>query len=376
MAHIRRLSGGRWQARYRDLEHVEHARNFRTKVEAQRWLDEVTASRVRGDYVDPRGGRVTVGEYAEGWYSTTVVLKPKTRLSYRSLLDVHVLPRWGSVELGGVTASGVSEWVAAIAAKRSASTTRQALGVLRVILDLAVRDRRLAVNPAARVRQPHLPITEQRFLTAQELTSLAEATTSARDRILVLILGWCGLRFSEAIALRGSDLDLLRRRARVERAAVEVGGSVMVGTPKTNQARTVTFPGFLADDLAALIGTLDGDLLFPDERGGLLRNTNWRRRAFDRAAKGAGLAPPLLRVHDLRHTAASLSIHAGASVKAVQSQLGHASATMTLDRYGHLWPDELDALSDALDTVAARLPADSVRTPIRDSQVLALENRR
>jgi integrase len=340
-------------------------------VEAQRWLDEVSASRVRGDYVDPRGGRITVGEYAERWYATTVVLKPKTRLGYRHMLNVHVMPRWGSVELGAVTASGVSEWVAVIAAKRSASTTRQALGVLRGVLDLAVRDRRLAVNPATRVKQPRLPITEQRFLTAQELTTLADATSCARDQMLVLILGWCGLRFSEAIALRGTDFDLLRRRARVERAAVELGGTVIVGSPKTHQARTVTFPGFIADDLAAYMGKLGGDLLFPDERGGFLRNTNWRRRAFDRAAGVAGLTPPPLRVHDLRHTAASLSIHAGASVKAVQSQLGHASATMTLDRYGHLWPDELDALSDALDAVATNLRADSVRTAWSDGQVLA-----
>jgi hypothetical protein len=68
--------------------------------------------------------------------------------------------------------------------------------------------------------------------------------------------------------------------------------------------------------------------------------------------------------------AVPLSIHAGASVKAVQSQLGHASATMTLDRYGHLWPDELEALSDALDQVASRASADSVRTAALDAEVV------
>jgi integrase len=83
-----------------------------------------------------------------------------------------------------------------------------------------------------------------------------------------------------------------------------------------------------------------------------------------------------LRVHDLRHTAAALSIHAGTSVKAVQSQLGHASATMALDRYGHLWPDELEALSDALDAIEARLPADSLRTHERETKVMTLGDRR
>jgi integrase len=133
-------------------------------------------------------------------------------------------------------------------------------------------------------------------------------------------------------------------------------------------------PRFLADDLAGYLSVARGELLSPDERGGSLRNTNWRRRVFDPAVARARLSP--LRVHDLRHTAASLSIRAGASVKAVQSQLGHASATMTLDRYGHLWPDELEALSDALDVVAARAGADSLRTPEPTGEVVALANRR
>ncbi len=188
-------------------------------------------------------------------------------------------------------------------------------------------------------------------------------------------MGWCGLRFGEAIALRGSDVDVLRRRIRVERSAVEVGSKIVVGAPKTHQARTVTTPRFLAEDLAAYLRTADlSGLLFTDERGGYLRNTNWRRRAFNPVATRAKLTP--LRVHDLRHTAASLSIRAGASVKAVQMQLGHRSTTMTLDRYGHLWPDELDALSDALDVVAARSAADSVRTPEPSGEVVALTNRR
>jgi hypothetical protein len=99
MAHIRKLNGGRWQARYRDAERRERAHNCRTKAEAQRWLDEQTADLVRGDWRDPRSGRVTVGELAETWYTTTAPLKPSTRLSYRSLLDRWVLPRWSTTEV-------------------------------------------------------------------------------------------------------------------------------------------------------------------------------------------------------------------------------------------------------------------------------------
>ncbi|MGI8615939.1 MAG: tyrosine-type recombinase/integrase [Actinomycetota bacterium] len=90
--------------------------------------------------------------------------------------------------------------------------------------------------------------------------------------------------------------------------------------------------------------------------------TNWNRRTFTPTATDVGLIPPRLRVHDLRHTAASLMISSGAGVKVVQQQLGHRSATLTLDRYAHLFPDELDALSGALDGLRARTPADFLRT--------------
>jgi hypothetical protein len=124
MAHIRKLVGGRWQARYRNPEdRREVARNFATKRAAQDWLDGVTASFVRHDYADPRGGRVKVGELAEAWHASTATLKPSTREGYRRLLDVHVLPRWGSVELRHITTTGVAGWVADLSSRRSASTS-------------------------------------------------------------------------------------------------------------------------------------------------------------------------------------------------------------------------------------------------------------
>ena len=93
----------------------------------------------------------------------------------------------------------------------------------------------------------------------------------------------------------------------------------------------------------------------PPQRGGPLRSSAWRRTVWTPASNQAGIDD--LRIHDLRHTAASLMISSGASIKAVQRQLGHASATMTLDLYGHLYDDDLDALADALDRKLAESPA-------------------
>jgi site-specific recombinase XerD len=151
---------------------------------------------------------------AEVWYATTATLTPSTRLAYRSLLDQHVLPRWGSAELRSVTTSAVATWVADLAATRSSSTTRHAVSVLRQILALAVADRRIAVNPVGAVALPRLPTREERFLTAAQLDRLVNEMETPRDRSLVLLLGWVGLRFGEAVALRRADVDLLPRADR------------------------------------------------------------------------------------------------------------------------------------------------------------------
>ncbi len=120
---------------------------------------------------------------------------------------------------------------------------------------------------------------------------------------------------------------------------MDVNGRLVFGPPKTHQHRSVPVPRFLRGDLAEqLAGKQWDDLVFTAPRGAVLRVQNFRRTYFDPAAAEVGMAG--LVPHELRHTAASLAIAAGATVKAVQAMLGHASATVTLDHYGHLGHDE------------------------------------
>jgi len=123
-----------------------------------------------------------------------------------------------------------------------------------------------------------------------------------------------------------------------------------VGTPKGHERREVPIPRFLVDELAAHVaGKAPDELVFPGVRaGGALRAAVFRRAAFDLAVRGIGL--PGLHPHELRHTAASLAIASGANVKVVQQMLGHKSATMTLDQYGHLFGDQLDEVADRMDS--------------------------
>jgi integrase len=144
----------------------------------------------------------------------------------------------------------------------------------------------------------------------------------------------------------------------------EDNGRLNFDTTKTGEARTVPLPRFLAELMAAsMVGKGPDDLVFEGARGGVLRNGNFNRRTFGPAAQAIG--KPDLTPHGLRHTAASLAIAAGGNVKVVQQMLGHATASMTLDLYGHLFPDQLDDVADRLDAIgraAAQILADFLRT--------------
>ena len=118
------------------------------------------------------------------------------------------------------------------------------------------------------------------------------------------------------------------------------------------------FPAALADSLAALmVGKARDELVFTDMRGGVLRNSNWRARVFEPAVTKCRAADdtfPAITPHDLRHTAASLAVSAGANVKALQRMLGHAKASMTLDVYADLFDDDLDAVAVQLDAAITK----------------------
>lgn len=336
-----------WRARWRDDTGAQRSKSFRRKIDAERFMTNLDHGRLNGAYVDPSAGRMTVGEWAERWMRGQVQLKPKTRASYESLLRCWVIPRWGKVQLAKVTFGAVAEWVGTMQlGGLSASRTRQAYHVLTGMLDDAVKDGRLVRNPAAGVDLPRIHAKPRRYLRHDELHELASAC--GPYRVLVLTLGYCGLRWGEAAALRVHNLDLARGRIEVTQAVVEVNGRIVVGTPKSHQSRWLPVPKLLLEGLDEQVaGKHPDDLVFSSPKGSHLRVQNFRRGYFDRAVDSIGAKG--FYPHELRHTAASLAIASGASVKAVQRMLGHASATLTLDRYGHLFPDELDALAASLD---------------------------
>jgi integrase len=357
MASIAKRPDGNWRARYRDARGKEHSQHFARKVDAQRWLDGVTMAVQTGSYVDPGLSRVTVGEWSARWLAGQSQLKPSTRARYEGILRVQVLPTWRDVRLSDVTHADVVAWVSSL--DLAPATVRQAHRVFSLVLGLAVRDGRMPRNPADKVPLPRAAKPDKRFLTHAEVARLADA--AGPYGLAVQVLAYTGLRFGELAALRVGRVDLLRRRIKVAESVTEVAGRAVWGTPKSHAVRSVPVPRSLADSMAEqMAGKAPGDFVFTAPKGGALLLRNWRRQVFDPATRAAGLDG--VTPHDLRHTAASLAVSAGANVKAVQRLLGHASAAMTLDVYSGLFDDDLDALADRLDEGSARAAADSLRT--------------
>lgn len=371
---------GRWLGRYRDGVGKEHTKMFATKGEASAW-ESTQKLRVRsGEWTDPQRGKVTLEAFAPQWFESLSVTE-STRANYESVYDSHIKPNWGPMRLDRIAYSDVKKWAANLSSVRSgkrlsASRQRQAYRMLRSILDLAVEDGRLPRNPAKSAAGSTKGLTRKaprqrahRYLTHQQLHALAQAAGDSGS--LVLVMGYTGLRWGEAAALRVEDVDALRSQIHVRRAHSEVNGQLVVGATKTHATRTVALPKFLR---AAVEEQMKGravtDLLFPAPKGGPWYYSNFRKLCFDPAVTATGLTG--LTPHGLRHTAASLAVQAGANVKAVQKMLGHQSAAMTLDVYSELFDGDLQSVADRLDKAVSALPADSVRT---DSNVKHLERK-
>lgn len=342
----------RWRARYVDEHGEEHAKNHPTKVDATRWLDQQISSIITGTHVDPHS-RLTVGDVAANWSATLGHLSAKSRYNKLSNLNHRVLPRWGEVRIRDVKPSMIAQWITEmIDEDLSGSLIRKCGGILSQILEFAVRDGDLARNPAEKVKLPaerkkHEPV----FLKPPQLRALAES--SGPYRSLVETLGVLGLRPGEALALTAGDIDLNLHRLRIVKAYSTLKGEPVLGPTKTHETRTIPIPAGLEELLREQINSKDPNMLvWTSPEGMPIRQDNFAKRFWQPAVKATEGVPNRMWMYDCRHTAASLAIHSGANIKAVQTLLGHKTAAITLDRYGHLYPDDLDALRISLQTAA------------------------
>lgn len=350
--------GKRWRARWIDPAGQEKTKAFERKTDAQTHIDSVTTQLTTHTYVDPKAGRLTVGTAVQR-YLDGLQVGLKARDDYASVARSRILPRWAETPLDAVVTSDVATWLRSMQQgedKVSPARARKAGLVLRSSLQLAVDDRLLAVNPARNVKLPRVPKRREGVrLTASELQRVAGEMPTDTDRLLLLTLALCGLRWGEATALQVKALDFERMRVTVSRTYIDLNGEISEGVPKSHASRWVPLPASLGEELQKLVKGKDPeDDVFRGRHGAVFRHRNWGRRAFRSALREAG-CDDAMRIHDLRGTFASLAIQAGANIKALQRALGHESAALTLDTYGFLYPDDLAGLGSQIETAAYSL---------------------
>lgn len=324
--------GKRWECRWRDGG-VQHKRRFQFRQQADRFdakqkLDPETRN--------AREGRaLTVDQMMATWLATKADKRPKT-VEACQLDASEVTHQFGKRLAKDVRPSEIRQWTART---RGASIRRRSLAAMRQAYRLAVADGLLVADPTDKIPLPKTEESDRSALTWPQMEELAAATGSSAP--LVWVLGMCGPRLGEAIALDVADVG--EKRLRVRKS-------------KTGKARDVPIPEFVRD----MLDLSSPGPLFRGAEGGRLNANNWRRRVFEPAAASVGLGTLTvtkdeggrehrtykgLTPHSLRHTAASLSIKAGADVMVVQRMLGHASPAITLQVYSHLFDSSLDSVA-------------------------------
>lgn len=360
MGWIRKRASGAFEARYRDPLGRERSKSFTTKGEARAYLTHIESSKQQGSWIDPQRARVPFGIWAQEERKTWADLRPATRARADSLMRSHVLPAFGEAQLGNISPLEVQAWVNELAASGLASSTvHGCYRLLSRVMAAAVRSELISHSPCREITLPRQDHVEMKFLSAEELNRLADATRDFRP--VILTTGYLGLRWGELAGLRRKRYNPLKGTVEVVEILSEVAGRLDFGPPKTKASRRqVSLPAFLAEILQEVLAKRPAgpdELVFVGRDGGPLRRSNFRKRHWIPALEKAGL-PTDVRFHDLRHTCAALLIAQGAHPKEIQARLGHSSITTTLDRYGHLFPSLDERLRFGLDDLYRALKSE------------------
>lgn len=365
MANIQKRPNGRWRARYRDLDGKEHARHFDRKLDAQRWLDEVTASIVTGQYVDPQAGRITFEKYAKKWEESLIASEAGERITDNAL-RLHLVPALGSRAMAAIRRNDLQVLFKGLSELLGPGSVRNVYDVLVRLMTAAVEDKVIAASPCRRITLPPMQDEEVTPPTVEQVEAMA-AVMPPYIRAAIVTLAGSGLRIGELLGLKVSDVDFKAGAIRVERQRLQSG---KIGPPKTAKSRRTVPVGEVVTDalLTHLAARPSKEWLFTMEEGEPLNYRRWKtewncarwalQAAENEGAEREGRKPielPHMVTHDLRHFYASALIAGGASVKQVQLVLGHASAVITLRIYAHLWPGEEDRTRTVMDAVLGGL---------------------
>ncbi|WP_229118896.1 tyrosine-type recombinase/integrase [Enemella evansiae] len=361
---LRKLPSGRYQAAYVGPDARVHKAptTFETKVDAEGWLaqerrlidrDDWSAPAVRHAARYTRG--LTVNQYADQWVENHrrtdgSPLKPRTKAHYRKVLDSHVRPGLGDIEVRHLTPERIEQWHAELGAG-TPTMRAHAYAVLRTMLQSATRGSAplLQFNPCQMPGAGNSKRVHQ--IEPASLTELEALVTGmpGRYRVMVLLAAWCGLRYGELAELRRKDVVIRSKKLKITRGVVKMKGRFVVGTPKSDAgSREVAIPPHLMplieQHLTEHTDTGRDALLFPAHHGGHLSQSTLFRH-YEKARTAAGR--PDLRFHDLRHTGAVLAAQTGATLAELMGRLGHSTPQAAM-RYQHAARDRDREIADLL----------------------------
>ena len=332
-------SGGerRYTVRFRDPANHQQQKTFKRKVDAERFRNAVETAKDQGTYVDARAGNVTFTVIADRWLATRIDRARSTRDRDRSYLRSLILPTFGDRAIKSIRPSEVETWLASM--DKAPNTKGRALQILRNVFDLARRDRLIASNPAADVRPPPMkPLRAGRALTDGEMKTIIVAAEDVDERtaVIVHLMGRCGLRIGEALALRHRDVDLDSKTITVATTMSRQEGIRPVkGRVREDQGRVIPIPSDIVERLRYHFNQRPvsniGGFIVTSPRGGPLDYNNWRARVWVKITRHIDFD---VTPHDLRRTAATRLFLVDRWTPAeVQAFMGHLDPRVTLGIY-------------------------------------------
>lgn len=358
MAVYKRKDRDKWFARIVGANGRAVSKTFERKTDAVRWEAEQLATRDRGDWIDPRDGKVTFADFYRDW-SARQVWESNTTLSMN--LSAR-LTTFSDIPLARIRRSHIEVWVKSMTtADLAPSTIKTRFNNVRAVFRAAVRDRLIAADPSVGITLPRQRRRDAAMTlpSVEQVGAILEAADEAFEPFLALC-AFAGLRLGEAAAVQVGDIDFLRKRLQVSRQVQRTtkAGGIEIRPPKYNSERTV----YLANDLVLLLAKhCEGrDLWLFEGKTGNPPHQNtvgYRTRRVLQRANVTGLT-----LHSLRHFYASALIAAGCDVVTVQRSLGHGSASTTLSTYAHLWPSAEDR---------TRKAAEGLMSAVRDQTASA-----
>jgi integrase len=348
------MGSGRYQASYWQggRRHVAEV-TFRTKGDAQTFLDTVNSDLHRGLWTDPADGEITVKELSELWIASNPTKRATTRGADDGDLRVHILPALGGKQIASVKPPHIHALVAKWATTAAPRTVRRRYGTLRAIFAFAAQCDWISRTPCRAVKLPQVTSTRRHTLTAPDVAAIAKAT-ELQYRPMVWLGAVLGLRWSEVAGLRVGRVDFLKRTLTVAEAVTRDGkGNPVLSPPKSTAGRrTLAIPPVLADILAEHmvncgLTLADHHRFFFETRNSTpLRYSNWRRSAWVPATEAAG--HPGAGFHDLRRASATALVNQGIDIKTIQTRLGHSDPRLTLQVYAEVVQEAEQNAADIL----------------------------